>query len=78
MDAGIGSSWVSLAGSYDSPTDTFTPNPGYEEYADNQEYIDAMCDKTKEMFKYAKNILYKDYYKLVYEQLNPPLEEATE
>ena len=78
VDAGIGSSWVSLAGSYDSPTDTFTPNPGYEEYADNQEYIDAMCDKAKEMFKYAKNILYKDYYKLVYEQLNPPTEETTE
>ncbi|MBQ3256202.1 MAG: LTA synthase family protein [Oscillospiraceae bacterium] len=74
VDGGIGSSWISLAGSYDSFTDTFTPNPGYEEF-DNEEYIDAMKDKAKEMFKYAKNILYKDYYKLVEEQLNPSVEE---
>ena len=37
-----------------------------------------MRDKAKEMFKYAKNILYKDYYKLVENQLNPPTEEATQ
>ena len=73
VDGGIGSSWVSLAGSYDSFTDTFTPNPGYEEY-DNEEYLDAMRQKAKDMFKYSKNILYKDYYKLVDEQLNPPAE----
>lgn len=73
VDAGIGSSWVSLAGSYDSFTHTFTPNPGYEEY-DNEEYIDAMRAKAKDMFKYARNILYKDYYKLVEAQLNPPAE----
>lgn len=77
VDSGIGSSWVSLAGSYDAVTDTFTPNPGYEEY-NNEEYIDAMRDKAKEMFKYAKNILYKDYYKLVENQLNPPTEEAAQ
>lgn len=68
-DAGIGSSWVSLAGSYNSSTKEFTPAPGYEEYADNQEYIDAMCKKAKTMFKYAKNILAKDYYKIVTEAL---------
>ena len=63
VDTGIGSSWISLAGSYDSYTDTFTPNPGYEAY-DNDDYIDAMSRKAKDMFKYAKNILAKDYYKL--------------
>ena len=77
VDTGIGSSWVSLAGSYDATTDTFTPNAGYEEY-NNDEYIDAMKAKAKEMFKVAKNILYKDYYKLVEDQLNPPAEEITE
>jgi phosphoglycerol transferase MdoB-like AlkP superfamily enzyme len=69
VDTGIGSSWVSLAGTYDAPSDTFTPNAGYEEF-DNDEYVDAMKAKAKDMFKYAKNILYKDYYKLVENQLN--------
>ena len=68
-DAGIGSNWVSLAGSYDASTKEFTPAPGYEEYADNQDYIDAMCKKAKNMFKYAKNILAKDYYKIVTDAL---------
>lgn len=74
VDTGIGSSWVSLAGTYDAPSDTFTPNAGYEEF-DNDEYVDAMKAKAKDMFKYAKNILYKDYYKLVENQLNGIVEE---
>jgi len=65
VDAGIGSSWISLAGSYDSSTKVFTPAPGYEEYADDQDYISAMSKKAKTMFKNAKNILAKDYYKIV-------------
>ena len=64
-DAGIGSSWITVAGSYDASAKEFTPNPGYEEYADNQEYIDAMKKKAKNMFKYSKNIIAKDYYKVV-------------
>jgi len=68
-DAGIGSSWVSLAGTYESSTKEFTPNPGYEEYAENKEYIDAMCKKAKNMFKYSKNILAEDYYKIITEAL---------
>ncbi len=78
VDGGIGSSWISLAGSYDSTKKEFTPNPGYEEYADNQEYIDGMKQKAKDMFKYGKNIIYKDYYKIVENHLNPPVEEPTE
>ena len=54
-----------MAGSYDASAKEFTPNPGYEEYADNQEYIDAMKKKAKNMFKYSKNIIAKDYYKVV-------------
>lgn len=65
VDAGIGSSWITLAGSYDASTQVFTPNPGYEEYAEDEEYIEAMKKKAKDMFKYAKNILAKDYYKVV-------------
>jgi len=68
-DAGIGSSWVSLAGTYNASTKEFTPNPGYEDYAENREYIDAMCKKAKNMFKYSKNILAKDYYKIVTDAL---------
>lgn len=63
-DAGIGSSWISLAGSYDASTKEFTPAPGYEDYADNDEYISAMKKKAKNMFKYSKNIIAKDYYKV--------------
>lgn len=68
-DAGIGSSWVSLAGTYDASTKVFTPAPGYEDYADNQDYINAMCKKAKSMFKYSKNIIAKDYYKIVTDAL---------
>ncbi|MBQ3011283.1 MAG: sulfatase-like hydrolase/transferase [Oscillospiraceae bacterium] len=68
-DAGIGSSWVSLAGTYNASTKEFIPSPGYEEYAENQDYIDAMCKKAKNMFKYSKNILAKDYYKIVTDAL---------
>ncbi|MBP3654749.1 MAG: sulfatase-like hydrolase/transferase [Oscillospiraceae bacterium] len=68
-DAGIGSSWESLAGSYNSYAKTFTPNPGYEEYAENQEYINAMCKKAKNMFTYSKNIIAKDYYKIIFDSL---------
>ena len=69
-DAGIGSNWVSLAGSYDAHSKVFTPNPGYEDYADNQDYINAMCKKAKNMFKYSKNLLSKDYYKIVSDALD--------
>lgn len=65
VDAGIGSSWITLTGSYDASTKVFTPKPGYEAYAEDEEYIEAMKQKAKDMFKYAKNILAKDYYKVV-------------
>ena len=69
-DAGIGSNWISLAGSYDAHSKVFTPNPGYEEYADNQDYINAMCKKAKNMFKYSKNLLSENYYKIVSDALS--------
>ena len=68
-DAGIGSNWISLAGSYDAHSKVFTPAPGYEDYADNQEYISAMSKKAKNMFKYSKNIISKNYYKIVTDAL---------
>ena len=78
VDGGIGSNWKSLAGSYNSSTKEFIPNPGYEEYAENEEYINGMKQKAKDMVKCSKNLLAKDYYKLVYEQLHPTVEEETQ
>ncbi len=65
-DSGSGYSWVSLAGQYNAHTKTFTPNPGYEAYAESDAYIKAMTQKAKNMFSYAKQLVAKDYYGVVF------------
>ena len=62
---GTGYSWISLAGEYNGYEKVFTPYPGYEDYADNTEYIQAMCEKAKNMTSISKQIIGKDYYKVV-------------
>lgn len=77
-DSGTGSSWISLAGSYDASTKEFTPAIGYEVFADNQEYIKAMSKKAKNMFKYSKNIIAKDYYKIITDALSAETDVTAE
>ena len=63
-DKGGGNCWISEAGTYNAFTGVFTPNPGYEALA-NDEYIAAMSRKAMNMYKYAKYIITKDYYRVV-------------
>ena len=63
--AGAGYSWISLAGEYNGYTRSFTPYPGYEDYADNADYIQAMCMKAKTMTDASRKIIAKNYYKVV-------------
>ncbi len=65
LDRGSGCSWINEAGQYDAAAKKFTPNPGYEEYANNTEYLSAMSAKAKNMVSMAKNIVAKDYYAVV-------------
>lgn len=64
-DKGSGYSWISLAGEYNAFQGTFTPAPGYEAYAENADYLNAMHKKAKNMFKFARAIVTEDYYKLL-------------
>jgi len=66
LDRGSGCSWISTVGQYNASRRTFTPAPGYEEYADNQAYLDAMQTKCKNMITMARNIIAKDYYAAVF------------
>ncbi len=75
VDGGKGSSWISLAGSYDSQTGEFTPALGYEAFADNEEYIKAMSKKAKEIFKVSRNLISTDYYAVVGEYITPTAAE---
>ena len=63
--AGAGYSWISLAGEYNGYDRVFTPYPGYEDYADNTDYIQAMCMKAKTMTDASRKIIAKNYYKVV-------------
>ena len=75
--AGAGYSWISLAGEYNGYERVFTPYPGYEDYADNQDYIQAMCLKAKTMTDASRKIIAKNYYKVLMPYLYPePAEES--
>ena len=65
LDRGSGCNWINEAGQYDAARKTFTPNPGYESYAEDTEYLNAMSNKAKEMVNMARNIVAKDYYNVV-------------
>lgn len=62
VDKGAGVSWISCAGIYNAYTKTFTPYPGYEDFAGNGDYISAMTKKANNMCRIAKLIVSKNYY----------------
>ncbi len=66
-DNGNGYSWVSPIGEYNANKSKkkFTPYEGYESYAEDTEYLEAMHKKAKNMFKNAKRIIAEDYYGVV-------------
>lgn len=67
-DKGSGISWISIAGEYNAFKNTFTPNPGFESYAENEAYLEAMHKKASSMFKYARNLVKTDYYSVVFNE----------
>ena len=67
VDKGAGVSWITCAGTYNAYTKTFTPNPGYESFAESPDYISAMTTKANNMCKTAKLIVSKNYYAHVFQ-----------
>ncbi len=67
VDKGPGVSWVTCAGVYNAYTKTFTPNEGYESFADSQDYINAMTKKAQNMCKVGKLLVSSDYYAHVFQ-----------
>ena len=65
-DKGTGCSWISEAGQYNSETKKFTPAEGYEEYAENKEYLSAMSAKAKNMTTAARGLLAENYFSIVF------------
>ncbi len=62
-DSGRGYDWISAAGVYNASHGTFTPSPGYEDYADNIAYQEAMSERAAAMFRISQRIIQYDYYR---------------
>ncbi len=67
-DKGAGCSWISEAGQYNAETRKFTPAEGYEDYAENKDYISAMSAKAKNMTTAARGLLAENYFSIVFPQ----------
>ena len=72
VDTGAGCSWITDAGQYNADTRTFTPAQGYEDYAENTEYISAMSAKAKNMTTAARGMLSEDYFSILFPQEQAP------
>lgn len=58
-----GNSWITAAGTYEASTKTFTPNPGVTV---SDDYVDTVKTLVQAKITYAKYIVEKDYYDVIF------------